>query len=204
MVGPCPILKWVVNINKIFSCHHHIMHYNIPCSSDLLSYTQNLVKYDVWIRSIIIKSNFASQVFWEGYNSRIVPKNLLMFNVHAFHHAAFMYQDKAQGDCFPGRDWIDPSPDLLWLADGVLTVRPSPRLWQFNLANNWQQCNVIGNHIATTKHRHGCERAPGQPIRSLERLSLTNQRPRQSSPSLSADMQIFCPSRFRLVKPSPE
>ena len=36
-----------------------------------------------------------------------------MSDVHAFHHAAFMYQDKAQGDCIPVPDWMDPSPDLL-------------------------------------------------------------------------------------------
>ena len=156
IVGPCPILKWVVNINKIFSCHHRIMHYNIPCSSNLLSSTQNLVKYDVWIRSIIIKSNFASQVFRDTILE--LYKNLLMSNVHAFHHAAFMFQDRASGYSLSDHYWLDPSLDLLWLADRILTERPSARLWQFNFANNWQQCNVIGNHIATTKHCQGCER----------------------------------------------
>ena len=36
-----------------------------------------------------------------------------MSDVYAFHHAAFMYQDKAQDDSIPGPDWMDPSPSSL-------------------------------------------------------------------------------------------
>ena len=45
----------VVNTHKIFDWHHHNMHYNIPCSSNL-----NYEYYECLRRSNIINSGFAS------------------------------------------------------------------------------------------------------------------------------------------------